>query len=248
MALLPSTAETRMVPVAGRQFAERRLIRGVGAAERAVGNAWGRMTSRQREYYGSQKNFVGGLQRESNRRKSKEEEDEENAQREQGRADAMGGAPPAAAPKVNHAKASLGKTLSDLNAGQTVSMRNAGQDHAGAEPLRRYGDNAAPTPQTKPRPKPASEQLDDAIRSGRVRDATHPASKYELNHGEKESYAAADRGYDMAQWTRNSQEPHDIKLKPEWERSAKAYQMNSRLRFAERRQLRKPGSYYGRQY
>lgn len=234
-----------MVPVAGRQFAERRMIRGVGAAERSVGNAWGRLTSRQREYYGSQKNFVGGLQRESNRRKSKEEEDEENAQREQGRADAMEGAPPAAAPKVNHAKASLGKTLSDLNAGQTVSMRNAGQDHAGAEPLRRYGDTAAPTP--KPRPKPASEQLADAVTSGRVRDATHPASKYGLNYGEKESSAAADRGYDMAQWTRNSQEPHDIKLKPEWERFAKAYQMGSRLRFAERRQVPKPGT-YGRIY
>ena len=87
MALLPSTAETRMVPVAGRQFAERRLMRGAGAAERALGHAWGRLTSRQREYYGNQRNFAGGLQREATRRAAKREEDEDNAQREQGRQD-----------------------------------------------------------------------------------------------------------------------------------------------------------------
>jgi hypothetical protein len=234
-----------MVPVAGRQFAERRLIRGAGAAERSVGHAWGRLTSRQREYYGSQRNFVKGLQSVATRRAAKREQEEDDAQREQGRQDAIGDAPPAVIKPINHAKASIGKRLSDLNA-ETVSMSDAGQDyHDGNEPLRRYSDNAAPTP--KSRPKPASEQLADAIRSGRVRDATHPDSRYEL-HGEKESYAAAARGYDMAQWTRNSQEPHDIKLKSEWERSAKAYQMGSRLRFAERRQRHKPGSYYGRQY
>lgn len=234
MALLPSTAETRMVPVAGRQFAERRMIRGVGAAERAVGNAWGRMTSREREYYGSQKNFVGGLQRESNRRKAKEEEDEDNAQREQGRQDAMGEAPPAAAPKVNHAKASMGKRLSDLNAGQTVSMRNAGQDHAGAEPLRRYGENAAPTP--KPRPKPASEQLDDAVRSGRIRDWGNVNAEHD-DYTSEERSEAHDRGYDRPDFAGE-----------EGLQKVRANQMNSRLRFAERRQRPKPGTYYGRQY
>lgn len=240
MALLPSTQETRMVPVAGRQFAERRLIRGVGAAERSVGNAWGRLTSRQKEYYGSQRNFAGGLQREATRRASKREEDDDNAQREQGRQDAMGNARPPVAPKVNHAKASMGKRLSDLNAGQTVSMRNAGQDyHDGTEQLRRYSDNAAPTP--KPRPKPASEQLSDALEKGRIQDHYRsPPGTYT----DKEYDQVAERGWDGAQNPGDQPSDADVTRR---RRLAKGYQMASHNRFAERRQVPKPGT-YGRIY
>lgn len=107
MALLPSTQETRMVPVAGRQFAKRRLMRGVGAAERAVGNAWGRLTSRQREYYGNQRNFAGGLQRAANERAAQREEAEDEAEREQGRADALQDAPPAPKAETKDHSASI---------------------------------------------------------------------------------------------------------------------------------------------
>lgn len=139
MALLPSTQETRMVPVAGRQFAERRLIRGVGAAERAVGNAWGRLDSRQRGYYGSQRNFAGGLQREATRRASKREEDDDNAQREQGRRDAMavnemtnarpeGEAVLMPYRPINHAKSVLDDKLRKARLGKSIPMSNSGQD------------------------------------------------------------------------------------------------------------------------
>ena len=248
MALLPSTQETRMVPVAGRQFAERRLIRGVGAAERAVGNAWGRLDSRQRGYYGSQRNFAGGLQREATRRASKREEDDDNAQREQGRQDAMGNARPPVAPKVNHAKASMGKRLSDLNAGQTVSMRNAGQDHAGAEPLRRYSDTATPTPQAKPRPKSSLELMNDARDAGRIKDDVFSddpeAAKRSQDRGE-DNYHRRILEHPSPRVS-GFTEAHE-QMARNMRRRAKGYQMESHRRFAERRQLPKPGS-YGRIY
>lgn len=231
MALLPSTAESRNVPVAGRQFAERRLIRGVGAAERAVGNAWGRMTSRQREYYGSQKNFVGGLQRESNRRKSKEEEDEDNAQREQGHQDALGNAPPPkTATAANQAASIVQKAIHSRSTRDYVAKQVEDDMY----------------PEGKPRPKPASEQLSDARKAGRVQDDTDDWNNSRAN--DEVSKRVEDRGgdglfYNLA----SSDDAEDRKLGKPWMIRAKGYQMASQSRFAERRQLRKPGS-YGRQY
>ncbi len=170
MALLPSTAETGMVPVAGRQFAERRLIRGVGAAERAVGNAWGRLTSRQREYYGSQKNFAGGLQREATRRKSKEEKDEDNAQRLQGRADALGNAPaPKSATPANQAAAIVQKAIHSRSTRDYVAkqveddMYPEGKPstfQVGPKPTEsKPAPQATPTPAPRsPRPRPGAAQ------------------------------------------------------------------------------------------
>jgi hypothetical protein len=161
MALLPSTAETRMVPVAGRQFAERRMIRGVGAAERAVGNAWGRMTSREREYYGSQKNFVGRLQRESNRRASKREEDDDNAQREQGRADALGNAPPPkSATAANQAASIVQKAIHSRRTRDYVAKQVEDDMYPEGKPStfqvgpKPSESKPAPAPQTSPAPRP----------------------------------------------------------------------------------------------
>jgi hypothetical protein len=101
MALRPDTPETRMVPVAGRQFAERRLMRGVGAKERAVGNAWSRLNSRQRQYYGNQRNFAGSMQEVANRRAVQAEQDREEQLRAKGRE--MANNSNGAAQPTNHA-------------------------------------------------------------------------------------------------------------------------------------------------
>ena len=148
MALLSSTPATRMVPVAGRQFAERRLIRGVGAAERSVGRAWDVLTSRQREYYGSQKNFAGGMQRESTRRQEQKEAAQEQSDRDQGRQDAMQDAPPPA-PVTNHAQSVIAPP-------SNAAIKKEVDDDM--------------YPEGKPH-RPAAD-LDDAIQQGRVTDGT----------------------------------------------------------------------------
>ena len=239
MALLPSTAETRMVPVAGRQFAERRLMRGVGAAERAVGNAWGRLTSRQREYYGNQRNFAGGLQREATRRAAKREEDEDNTQREQGRRDAMGDAPaPKAAALTNQADAIVQKAIQSRRTRDYVAKQVEDDMY----------------PEGKPRPKPASEQLVDARNAGRVSDDAYAWGWNQTPGGRsnpKKDENLAGRGYDglMDSWINDPEETPDVQQDARHNRRlAKGYQMASHRRFAERRQLPKPGSYYGRQY
>ena len=145
MALRPDTPETRMVPVAGRQFAERRLIRGVGAKERAVGYAWGRMTSRQRQFYGNQRNFAGSMQEVANQRAAKAQEAHEEEMRNKGRqqANAANGAPPAqdevpikryqAPGAVNHAAAVLqtpmAKRLASARLRGSVRMSDSGDDY-----------------------------------------------------------------------------------------------------------------------
>lgn len=48
-------------PIRRRQELAARRIRGVGSAERADGHAWGRLTSRQKEAYGSQRAFRGTM-------------------------------------------------------------------------------------------------------------------------------------------------------------------------------------------
>lgn len=57
MALHPDTPEEREVRTAGNTLRQRRLIRGVGAQERALGNAWAGMSSWEKERFGSQRNF-----------------------------------------------------------------------------------------------------------------------------------------------------------------------------------------------
>lgn len=61
MALFPDTPETRVLPGTGNTFRERRLIRGVGAQERALGNSYARLSSWDKERYGSQKNYAKTL-------------------------------------------------------------------------------------------------------------------------------------------------------------------------------------------
>jgi len=194
------------VPVAGRQFAQRRLIRGVGAAERAVGNAWGRLTSRQREYYGNQRNFAGGMQRESNRRGDAEEEANAQAEREQGRQDAMGNAPPPAKP-TNHA-----------------------QDVIDSPKMRGYIKKEVDDdmyPEGKPKALPAKEQLSDAVINFRVRDISHPSTH---SATDAEVKTSSDRGFD------NGMPHDDPKIARSRRLKAKGYQMESNRRFAERRQ------------
>lgn len=138
MALLPSTQETRMVPVAGRQFAERRKIRGVGAAERAVGNAWGRLDSRQRGAIGSQRNFARRLQRTADARAVAQEASQEEADRDRGRQDAINeGADPIPSRletpltpyrPINHAETVLAKSLRKARLGKSIPMSQSGQD------------------------------------------------------------------------------------------------------------------------
>lgn len=239
MALLPSTQETRMVPVAGRQFAERRLMRGVGAAERAVGNAWGRLTSRQREYYGNQRNFAGGLQREATRRAAKREEDEDNAQREQGRRDAMGDAPaPKAAALTNQADPIVQKAIQSRRTRDYVAKQVEDDMY----------------PEGKPRPKPASEQLEEARQAERVVDDSNPyfrspAAK-DIEKATAQLARSEERGYDgrITNWINDPDtSPANQQHARTMSRRAKGYQMASHRRFAERRQVPKPGT-YGRIY
>ena len=146
MALRPDTPETRMVPVAGRQFAERRLIRGVGAKERAVGYAWGRMTSAGRAHYGNQRNFAHSMQEAANRRAMNDEEVRDEQLRNQGRQRAVNDftTPEDATPlkkypmapanqAVNHAKAVMDTPLSrKLKAARLrgpVRMSESGSDY-----------------------------------------------------------------------------------------------------------------------
>lgn len=55
-------------PVRRRQELAARRIRGVGAAERADGHAYGRLTSAQRGEYGSQRNFRSAMDASAERR------------------------------------------------------------------------------------------------------------------------------------------------------------------------------------
>lgn len=238
MALLPSTPATRSVPVAGRQFAERRLIRGVGAAERSVGHAWGRMTSRQREYYGNQKNFAGGLQRESNRRKADDEENEDNAQQDQGRQDAMGDAPPAAAeaappkPPTNHAREVM-QTSEEAYAERMGNRRRSDMARMKVENPDRYEriNAALEVDKGVPRERPGWQDkpdMDDAIIKRRVIDPTNALAV----NTDNETTAAVERGFDQPNYT----VPEDPAFARSVRLKAKGYQMESRRRFSDRGQ------------
>lgn len=62
-------------PVRRRQELAARRIRGVGAAERADGHAYGRLTSAQRGEYGSQRNFRAAMDASAERRAVAEAEE-----------------------------------------------------------------------------------------------------------------------------------------------------------------------------
>lgn len=59
-------------PIRRRQELAARRIRGVGVAERTDGHAWGRLTSRQKEAYGSQRAFRGAMDASAERRAAQE--------------------------------------------------------------------------------------------------------------------------------------------------------------------------------
>ena len=181
MALLPSTPPSRVVPVAGRQFAERRLMRGVGAAERAVGNAWGRMTSRQREYYGNQRNFASGLQGVANERGAAKEVADREDERQRGFKDATGqsansraiatkSAPPAA--KTDHSTEVM-PTQEELYAQRIAKRRQNEMARMKSENPGRYKrlNDAVETDSGVPRIKPGWQDkpdLEEAMKQGRV--------------------------------------------------------------------------------
>lgn len=172
MALRPDTPETRMVPVAGRQFAERRLMRGVGAKERAVGNAWGRLTSRARERFGNQRNFADAMQAEAERRAEKMQQDHAQQAIQQGRQIAReeAGIPMAAEPGTMKEKLERSRG--------SVSVAGAGQDRPNG--LVKFGDNTPPKP--KPVRKSGPEALQEAVAAGRIRmDDSMPAENEDEN-------------------------------------------------------------------
>ena len=174
MALRPDTPETRMVPVAGRQFAKRRLIRGVGAKERAVGNAWSRLNSRQRQYYGNQRNFAGRMQEVANRRAIQAEQDREEMLRAKGRAMANNGN--GNAQPTNHAATTIKPET------ERFIQNEVDKDMH---------------PEGKPKPKSAEDALYDAAKEGRVRDISLYGSNYD-DYSDKEKDAYWNRGADGA--------------------------------------------------
>jgi hypothetical protein len=175
MALRPDTPETRMVPVAGRQFAERRLMRGVGAKERAVGNAWSRLTSRDRQRYGNQRNFADAMQQEANRRAIAAEEDREEMLRNKGREMA-------------------GKTSQPTTNYDSIVIKPETD---------RFIQNEVDKdmyPEGRPAPKNPATSLADAIRQGRIKDPSNVHAIRGLHYTDKEDKQSSDRGYDNADW------------------------------------------------
>lgn len=187
MALRPDTPETRMVPVAGRQFAERRLMRGVGAKERAVGHAWGRLTSRARERFGNQRNFADAMQAEAERRAEKMQQDHAQQAIEKGRQMAREEAGISMAAEPGTMKEKLERARG------SVSVAGAGQDRP--DGLAKFGDDKPPA--AKPARKSGFDVLHRAMAEGRIRDALSPAFS---NFSNKEHEQAFARGYDNADW------------------------------------------------
>ena len=101
MPLLSSTPEIRRVPAANGQFRERRLIRGVGARERAIGNAYGKdhlyggMDSKQRASYGSQRNYARAMEGLAGQRAAQQLEDENRRKTQEAYNDGLRTEPPA---------------------------------------------------------------------------------------------------------------------------------------------------------
>jgi len=245
MALLPSTPPSRVVPVAGRQFAERRLMRGVGAAERAVGSAWGRMTSRQREYYGNQRNFALGLQGIANARGAAKETADREAERQRGFEDATGqsansraiaakSAPPEA--KTDHSSEVM-PTQQELFAQRTAKRRQNDMARMKSENPDRYKrlNDSLEVDAGVARPRPNYQDkpdLDEAGAAGRVND--HSNLLTGSTRSRAEGYQASERGYDGSlERQLPDSDPAEIR---EFNQRTKVYQMGSRLRFAERGQ------------
>jgi hypothetical protein len=156
-------------------------MRGVGAAERAVGNAWGRMTSRQREYYGNQRNFASGLQGIANERGAAKEADDRESSRQRGFDDATGqsansraiaakSTPPAS--KTDHSTEVM-PTQEELFAQRTAKRRQNDMARMKTENPDRYKriNDAVETDSGVPRIKPGWQDkpdLEDAMNQGRV--------------------------------------------------------------------------------
>lgn len=202
MALRPDTPETRMVPVAGRQFAERRLIRGVGAKERAVGYAWGRMTSRQKQHYGNQRNFAGRMQQEANRRAIAAEEDREEMLRNQGRE--MAGK--TSQPATNHAASVIKPETSRFIQNEVDKDMH---------------------PEGRPARKDPATALNDALEQGRIRDYSHFATRDNFPD-EKQTDVAYERGWDDPNYQPAiPDDPYSVASARRTRLLAKGYQMES---------------------
>lgn len=164
-----------MVPVAGRQFAERRLMRGVGAKERAVGNAWGRLTSWGRERFGNQRNFADAMQAEANRRAIAAEKDHEEMLRNKGREMA-------------------GKTSQPTTNYDSIVIKPE---------TSRFIQNEVDKdmyPEGRPAPKNPATSLADAIKQGRIKDPSNLHAREGEHYTRKEGEQASARGYDNADW------------------------------------------------
>lgn len=152
MALRPDTPETRLVPVAGRgNFAERRLMRGVGAKERALGYAWGRLDSKQRARFGNQRNYASRLQdvadAQAEQRTVQTNQQALEKGRQMAREEAGGGASVA---------------RPGMPAGP-VSVSGAGQDRP--DGLIKYDDNK---PRQRREQPSGPEALQAAVKAGRI--------------------------------------------------------------------------------
>lgn len=99
MALLPWTDEYRKLPTrGGTDLQTRRKIRGVGAAERALGNAWSRLSSWDKDRIGSQKNYAALMQQRANRLEQQRLQQQADAEREKGRQSILGNQSPSVLP------------------------------------------------------------------------------------------------------------------------------------------------------
>jgi hypothetical protein len=157
-------------------------MRGVGAAERAVGNAWGRMTSRQREYYGNQRNFAAGLQGVANERGAAKEVADREEERQRGFDDAAGqsansraiatkSAPPA--PKTDHSTEVM-PTQAELYAQRIAKRRQNEMARMKTENPGRYKriNDAVETDSGVPRIRAGWQDdpdMEDAVTAGRIK-------------------------------------------------------------------------------
>jgi hypothetical protein len=137
-------------------------MRGVGAKERAVGYAWGRLDSKQRARFGNQRNFASRLQdaadAQAEQRNAQTQQQALEKGRQIAREEAGGTTAPAAIP-----------------AGP-VRVERAGQDRT--DGLIRYDDN-------KPKPRRAQIDAADALRSaveaGRIKMDGNPSPSHADN-------------------------------------------------------------------
>lgn len=89
MSLIPGQPDYRKLPHFG-EMRDRRIIRGVGPAERALGYAWGSLTSKEREYHGNQQAFARAMQKRANILSANRAKAESEAAREKGRQSVAG--------------------------------------------------------------------------------------------------------------------------------------------------------------